>query len=306
MSTIREFEINVDDDLRNDETPTFPTNSSITFYVAENVPVGTLVGQVQAYDKDAGENGRVSYYIVSGNIFGLFSVEMDTGNIYTIREIDYEETSKHTVGIKAIDNSVYNPKSSVITIRIEILDTNDNPPVFDFDPVVLKVKENTPVQTVIHTFTATDKDSGVNGTVMYAIGSQSGDSHLEINAYTGQLMVRRTIDYEQIKEILLIVEARDQAPTAGSQLRTHATVLILIEDVNDNAPVFQSYQALKVNEDEPVGYQVVSVIATDADSNFNNSRNNIITYSILSGNVGDAFHLEPSSGKNLATLLFKD
>ena len=297
MSTARSFVILVTDDMRNDETPTFPSNTSITFYVVENVPIGTLVGQVQAYDKDAGENGRVSYYIVSGNIFGLFSVDMNNGNIYTIRDIDYEETSKHTVGIKAIDNSVYNPKSSVITIRIEILDTNDNAPFFDHDPVFLKMKENTPVSTVIHTFTATDKDSDINGTVMYSFGGQSVDNHLEIDQYTGRLTVKRNIDYEQIKEISLIIEARDQAPTLGTQLKTHVTVVILIEDINDNAPVFQSYQMIKVNEDEPVGYQLVSIIATDADSNVNNSRNNVITYSIISGNQDNAFHMEQDTGE---------
>ncbi|WAR00850.1 DS-like protein [Mya arenaria] len=292
QSTSRDFEILVND--FNDGAPVFPDNVNITFYVVENTPIGTFVGKVLAYDSDAGEYGQISYYITAGNIFGLFSVSKDNGSIYTIREIDFEKTSSQTVGITAVDNSVYQ-KSSVITIKINIVDTNDNSPVFEHDPVFLVLRENTPINTVIHTFTATDADSGVNGTVRYEIVNENS-RHLQINPYTGKLSVNRTIDYEQMKDISLIIRATDQAPTPASQRYTTLTVRIQVLDENDNAPMFQSYSMLQVHEDEPVGYQLVSIIATDADGNYNNSGNNLVTFSILSGNSQNAFNIDQHTG----------
>ena len=279
----------------NDERPIFPQNVSITFYVVENIATGSAVGQVQAYDKDGGENGRVSYYIVGGDHWGLFTVDTETGFIYTIREIDYEESSYHTIGIKAIDNSVFNPKSSVINVKINVLDINDNAPVFDIDPVFLKIHENTVEGRIIYTFTATDADSGLNGTVKYEIQNASSDN-LAVNANTGQLFVSKVIDYEEIKEISLIVKAYDQAPTEASQLFTTLTVMILITDENDNAPVFQSYPPFEVLEDEPIGYRIASIIAVDADGNVNKSGNNVVSYSIADGNIGAAFSINENTG----------
>ena len=288
------FEIMVNDD--NDEAPIFPQNVSITFYVVENTPTGSTVGQVQAYDKDGGENGRVSYYIIGGNNFGLFTVDPETGYIYTIREIDFEESSSHTVGIKAIDNSVYNPKSNVITIKIFIIDVNDNAPVFEIDPVFLKVHENTAEGTVIYTFTATDADSGVNGTVKYEIQNPSSDN-LAIDSDTGRLSVLKNIDYEETKFISLVVRAYDQAPSKASQLFTTVTVMILVLDENDNAPIFQRYSPFQVLEDEPIGYRVSPIIATDIDDNVNKSGNNVVRYSIAAGNEDGAFRINQNTGK---------
>ncbi|XP_045202941.2 protein dachsous-like [Mercenaria mercenaria] len=294
-SAFKTFTINVND--LNDEGPIFSQSANVTFYVVENTPTGTTVGKVKAYDRDGGENGRVSYYIIAGNHFGLFAVDRETGAIYTIREIDYEESSSHDVGIKAIDNSVYNPKSSNITIKIHVIDTNDNPPVFEQDPVILTVRENTQVSTVIHKFTATDADSGINGTIKYAIINSSQDLKLfQIDPYSGKLSIARTIDYEQVKMVTLIIKATDQAPNPESQLFTTWTVVIQVSDVNDNAPVFQSYKPIDVREDEAIGYRVTSIIATDADGNIDKSGNNQITYTIKTGNENNAFKIDQISG----------
>ena len=298
-STEQTFEISVND--VNDGSPIFPQNINITFYVVENTPTGSSIGQVQAHDNDGGENGRVSYYIIGGNHFGLFSVDLATGIIYSIREIDYEESSSHTVGIKAIDNSVHNPKSSVITIKIFVIDVNDNAPIFDSDPVFLTVKENTPVSTVVNVFTATDADTGNNGTVKYEI-INSTNRKLEIDPYTGQLKVIELIDYEQVRDISMIVKAYDQAPTPESQLFTTLTVMVLVLDENDNAPEFQNYLPFEVEEDEPVGYKIASIIATDADGNVNKSGNNMVSYSIKTGNAYGAFNIDQDSGKKFGPL----
>lgn len=290
------FMINVKD--LNDEGPIFSQSANETFYVVENTAIGTTVGQVEAYDRDDGENGRVSYYVIAGNHFGLFAVERETGDIFTIKDIDYEESSSHDIGIKAVDNSAYNPKSNVITIKIHVIDTNDNPPVFEQDPVLLTVKENTRVSTVIHKFTASDADSGINGTVKYdIINSDPGQKLFSIDPYTGKLSVARIIDYEQVRTITMTIKAIDDAPTPDSRLFITLTVRIQVLDENDNYPVFPNYLPIQVWEDEPVSYRVASLIATDADDNVNRSGNSQVTYSIKHGNVNNAFRISATTGR---------
>lgn len=101
----------------NDQAPLFQARN-VSFNCVENVSVGTFVGQVKATDKDSGENGKINYYLVGGNVFGSFSVNQSTGVITTVRQIDYEESSSHSLNIQAVDNSAAWPKSSNITVTI--------------------------------------------------------------------------------------------------------------------------------------------------------------------------------------------
>ncbi|VDH90723.1 protocadherin-16/23 [Mytilus galloprovincialis] len=282
--------IRVRDD--NDETPIFPSENK-TFEILENTPVGSVIATVKAFDKDSGENGRVSYYLVEGNVFGLFSVNISTGEIYCVREIDYEESSSHTIGIKAIDNGIYNPKSSVISVLIKVIDLNDNPPEFEFDPVVMKKRENLPVGQIVYQFTATDSDSGDNGTVYYSLKDQNPNLDLlELESRTGTLRVKKNIDYETVHQISMVVEAHDGCPTDGCREKTAVSVWLFIEDENDNSPIFNSYAPINIKENEAVGYRIIYVVATDLDSGINGH----VMYSIAGGNDEGKFQINSQSG----------
>lgn len=83
-----------------------------------------------------------------------------------------------------------------------MVDVNDERPVFEQDPVIIQgLAENMPVNHVVHKFAATDKDSGLNGTVRYSIHSSSTDhgdvtTYFNINHETGELFISRNIDFE--------------------------------------------------------------------------------------------------------------
>lgn len=287
--------IYVNDD--NDETPIF-SSVSVTFRVVENTPVGSTIGKVQANDSDSGENGRVSYYIIAGNVFGLFVVNVSTGAIYCQREIDYEDSSSHVIGIKAVDNNIYKPRSSTISVNIQIIDVNDNTPKFDKDPVILVRKENIPVGHTIHTFTASDRDSGLNGTVEYILMDQKPPlGLLSLDPQSGKLTFNKIIDYEQVNQISLIVRARDLCPRPQCQLHSTITVMIFIQDENDNAPTFPAYSPISVKEDREVNYPVFTVIAVDNDSNVNNSGYGVVSYEIVDGNQDNKFSIDTKTGK---------
>lgn len=68
------------------------------------------------------------------------------------------------------------------------------------------------------------------------------------------------------------------------------TVVVNIEDVNDNSPVFTSRNLINIAEDESVGYPILLVAATDAD------RNNSIRYTLTSGDSENKFALNRDTG----------
>ena len=282
------IEVNVDD--TNEAPPRFET-SHMAFSVSENTNPGTTVGQVKATDSDSGENGRVLYYIVRGNPLGSFGVNMKTGDVFVAKPLDYEEWSAYSMQIQAIDSSVVNPLSSIIEVNITVIDVDDNLPVFSEDPIVVSIRENIPVGVDIYDISATDADSGKWGEVRYSIESQSPDrGHLRINRRTGTLTIARVIDYEETSKVSLVVRA--SSPSKESEYST-VTVVMLIEDVNDNAPEFKMRTRADIMEDEAVGYPIMHVIAVDADSH-NNAK---LTYAIVSGNQLGNFKLNPETGK---------
>ena len=103
--------------------------------VPEDTLPGTVVGQVEASDRDEGANGLVTYLLVGGNTFGCFGLNATTGHIYVVRPLDHEMNSTHVLTIRAIDSSGINPKSTLVRLTISVTDVNDCSPVFKEDPV---------------------------------------------------------------------------------------------------------------------------------------------------------------------------
>ncbi|XP_060594129.1 cadherin EGF LAG seven-pass G-type receptor 2-like, partial [Ruditapes philippinarum] len=69
---------------------------------------------------------------------------------------------------------------------------------------------------------------------------------------------------------------------------------ILIEDINDNTPVFEksNYKAV-VSESSPIGFTLATVKATDSDGTF---PNNEVVYTFTGGNTNDAFRIDSTTG----------
>ena len=123
----------------------------------------------------------------------------------------------------AIDNGV--PQlSSKIDLYIEVVDENDNNPIFDFGSsdygLQIEVQENTPAGTVIANVRATDLDSGENGKITYFLDKRSASSgggilsadiidRFKIHPDTGELTVQENLDREEQASYNLIVQAYD-------------------------------------------------------------------------------------------------
>ncbi|XP_074651637.1 protein dachsous-like [Tubulanus polymorphus] len=271
----------------NENGPLFPS-TVVNLNVVEGIPAGTVIGSVRIH----GSAAQVKYYIVGGNLLGSFGINSLTGDIYTIREVDYETSSSYSLRVQAVDSNVLNRRSSFLTVNITILDLNDNAPKFEAEKIVLTVPENVGVGYSVNRYQASDKDKSVNGTVRYSIESETpSGGYFKIDAITGVLSTARAIDYENLKEVVLVIAASDNGPVAVRR-KTRTTVRVLVDDKNDNAPIFVPHPRVDVMEDEPVDFPVVHVLADDADS----GNNGKVTYRIESGNEDSHFKLDYETG----------
>ncbi|BFZ24031.1 hypothetical protein BsWGS_27070 [Bradybaena similaris] len=274
----------------------------VSFDCVENSGRGTVVGHVKATQRDPTHNSNVTFYLIGGNVFSSFSIGQDSGIVTATGQLDYEKCSSHSLSVLAVHSSSMQSRNEYIKVSINIIDINDNPPVFEQDPVVLRnIAENTPAGHVIHKFTASDLDSGLNGTVHYLLepcceGGENSDPHLDIHPETGELFVSGTLDFEMKDQISVIVRAEDSCPTQDLVQHSKVTAILYITDVNDNTPEFRSSDNVVVCEDEDVGAVVVLVVAVDADANVEGSGNNVIRYNIVSGNEDGKFALAADTG----------
>ncbi|XP_060698853.1 cadherin EGF LAG seven-pass G-type receptor 1 isoform X4 [Hemiscyllium ocellatum] len=279
-----------------DENDNFPQFSEKRYIVQvpEDVSVNTKILQVKATDRDKGNNAVIHYSIVSGNIKGQFYIDSVNGNIDIINPLDYETTREYTLRIKAQDGGRPPLINGTGLVMIQVIDVNDNAPIFVSTPFQATVLENVAIgYSVIH-IQAIDADSGNNARLEYRLVDTPPDFPLVIGNNTGWITVAKELDREITEFYTFSVEARDNGiPSMTSSAGISITVL----DVNDNNPTFtERVYYLRLNEDAPVGSSVLTVTAIDKDVN------SVVTYQISSGNTRNRFSITSQSGGGLITL----
>ena len=180
--------------------------------IPEDAKPGTLVVTVSTID-DSGLNvAKITYKLKFGDPQSLFRIGRRSGVIEVNKDgLDYETESNYLLGVEARDESTN--KSVVVNVNITITDVNDNPPVFDPSNYVHEVNEDVPIDTMILRVNASDRDSGLNGRVVFSIGSGNDISSFKIGSTTGEIVTIKSLDHESVKEHNLSVEARDEGKT---------------------------------------------------------------------------------------------
>ncbi|KAJ8248370.1 hypothetical protein GJAV_G00241300 [Gymnothorax javanicus] len=244
----------------NDNDPTFDPLMPTNFTVQEE-EANVFVGQVKAFDPDAGANGQIRYRLL--NHAELFRINSN-GSIFTAARLDRETRDHYDLIVEASDGAV-DPRRSTIALSIEVLDINDNSPVFSQASYTANLPENSPVGTVILQLSATDADLGSN--VTYRIRTEAAKQLFSVHPITGQLSVLQPLDFEDLTAAgavyTFVVEALD---TGGTMPPGMATVTVRITDMNDFSPVFSQTQyrgLVAPNADR--GTVVTTVFAEDQD-----------------------------------------
>lgn len=281
----------------NDNPPDF-VQTSTNISVIETSQINTEIMRFHATDIDLGINSEITYSITSGNRRDTFHIDTNTGKLFLHKLLDYEDINLYQLNITASDNG--NPKlSTTIIFQIKVLDANDNPPTFPTTAIVRQIREGIPINTPIVTIVAEDPDSGINGQVSYKLIHQEpydNKRYFYINESTGIIHTLLEIDRESIDTFRLTILATDQALPKNTRLSAEKLVTVIVEDINDNAPIFVSMNAamlpvkktsLKRND---ITF-IMNVYAKDDDS----STNGLVTYELVSGNT-DLFYLHRSTG----------
>ncbi|XP_053882803.1 cadherin EGF LAG seven-pass G-type receptor 2 isoform X1 [Malaclemys terrapin pileata] len=290
-STTATIHIAVEDD--NDNAPQFSEKRYVA-QVPEDVAANSHVLRVTATDRDKGSNALVHYSIMSGNTRGQFYIDAQTGSIDVVSQLDYELSKEYTLRIRAQDGG--RPPLSNISglVTIQVLDINDNAPIFVSTPFQSTVLENVPLGYSVLHIQAIDADSGDNARLQYALLEAGPRFPFAISNSTGWIVVASELDRETVDFYSFGVEARDHGspPMASS-----ASVSITVLDVNDNNPEFTAKEySVRLNEDAAVGTSVLTVSAIDRDAN------SVITYQIANGNTRNRFSITSQSGGGLITL----
>ncbi|XP_078800590.1 protocadherin-23-like isoform X2 [Oryzias latipes] len=266
----------------NDNAPQFE-HSSYKTSVWEGQVLNTYIMQVFASDADSGVNGQIEYSILSGNNNGAFILDSLGGILATNVALDREITSSYKLVLQASDKGTP-PLSSTATVRVQVVDVNDNSPVIPaMDPAV--IAENLPAGSIVTQVAANDVD--LNSAITYSFSENSSSSApFTIDRYTGLITLTQALDHEAQKEYTLKVWASD------SIHHTSGEVKVQVLDVNDNAPVFtQVSYKVEMSELASAETLVLTVSATDRDSGLNGK----ITYRLLSSPL-QGFYIQPDTG----------
>nr|XP_056711025.1 protocadherin-23 [Euleptes europaea] len=262
--------------------------------VRETCSMGTLILQVQARMLDPQYTPGVFVYSLEHSTDSAsFRINPTTGSIYLRNPLDYELTqscSFRAYVTSPMDTSGQNASTSVI---VNVLDENDNSPVFMRDVYFFEIEESSLPQGVVGILTAVDKDSGRNGQLSYFLLSDG--KYFKINSNTGEIINWVALDYEQQAHHQLLVLVTDHG--AARQNAT-VTAYISVTDVNDNHPCFPQFPSgaefsIKVLEGQPAGTLVATVHAKDLDS----GNNGMVSYSLSTGESLGHFQIDSRSGE---------
>ncbi|XP_039607150.1 protocadherin Fat 4 isoform X1 [Polypterus senegalus] len=274
----------------NDNPPSFP-KSTLIVDVLENMRIGELVASVTATDSDSGDNAEIIYMITATNNHGTFSISPNTGSIFLVRKLDYETQSLYTLNITAMDKG-RPPKSSSVSLIIQVRDFNDNPPSFPPDDIFKSIIENIPIGTSVMSVTAHDTDADINGELEYSIILQTPrGNHFVIDPMTGTIFTHSEIDREFSNLFELTIKATDQAVPVEFRRSAFKNVTIWVTDVNDNGPVFISQNALIAEPSVVIGSILTTIVAFDPDEGANGE----VEYELVGGN-SDTFSMDRYSG----------
>ncbi|XP_040920169.1 cadherin-13 isoform X2 [Toxotes jaculatrix] len=151
-----------------------------------------------------------------------------------------------------------------------------------------------------------DKISVEKTLTLFKISGQGVDKEpkdtLEINSSTGEITVKRPVDYEQFNELKLVFQALDKE---SHVIDTQLGIEIQIIDSNDNPPKFdQELYEITIEESKSQGTGLIIIKATDADSG-NNKIFDLRIVSVTPKPEELEFYLNQINGDQIGTISFK-
>ena len=256
--------------------------------VKENIDVGETILKLKVYEGSGNFLFKKNTDLKSDR---LFKVDENSGEIKILSGLDREEgATLFALDITASDKDNIN-LIAYTTVVINVIDINDNYPIFSLPIYSKTIKEEQPLNQFILTVQASDRDIGINSEIEYSFTKNIDINFpFQIDQKTGVIKNVQILDREFKPSYVFDVKAEDKGVDPGP-LSAIVSVNITLEDINDNKPIFlKSKFVISLPEDTPINQVVLNVTATDADSGSNGK----IEYRRLSQ---AEFSIDSSSGE---------
>ncbi|KAM6967601.1 LOW QUALITY PROTEIN: neural-cadherin [Aplochiton taeniatus] len=298
LSAVVEVVVHITDE--NDCTPEFLHSIYSRDNIPETTPPGTSLLQVLARDCDIGVNSELSYFTQSPD-FDITS----RGVLSPRRRLDYERPNHmYEFVVVVVDNGTP-PRTGTASIRVRMANSNDEAPVFSQALYKTFLSEDAGPETLVAIVHAKDPDG--DG-VSYAITGGNEDSNFELDNQKGIIKLRRSPPprLRGPQYVLNVTATDDNAAGGPYPLASAAQVIVGINDVNNNKPLFQECHNYSMNtgvlENQPPGTLVLRVLAHDADMGVNGA----VRYGIhaMGDGVASGFDIDPVTGVIATTVSF--
>ncbi|XP_066445314.1 protocadherin gamma-B1-like [Eleutherodactylus coqui] len=265
LSTNKTFHLNISD--VNDNAPVFEKMNYI-LYIGENNQPGTSIYTVHASDSDCEENGKITYSILNSNVEEIpvssyISINSMTGILYAQRSFDYEQLREFQFQVMAKDSGSP-PLSSNVTVRICIIDKNDNAPkilypspdtegsaLFEFIPH--SAEKGYLVTKVI----AVDADSGHNAWLSYHLIQAPDPTIFTIGLFTGEIRIGRDLpDKDTLRQKIVVLVKDNGVPSLSCTVSVH---LVVAENFQEIVPEIKRQPNVLHTSSNVTFYLVVSI-----------------------------------------------
>uniref|UniRef100_A0A5F9DS15 Protocadherin beta 5 n=1 Tax=Oryctolagus cuniculus TaxID=9986 RepID=A0A5F9DS15_RABIT len=218
----------------NDHSPEF-LERQMLLKIPESAQPGSVFPLKTAQDLDTGSNTVQNYTISPNSTFHVVTQNRGDGRkhpeLVLDKALDREEQPEVVLVLTALDGGVP-PRSGTATVRVEVVDINDNAPEFLQTVYAVQVPEDSPVSSSVVKVSARDSDAGAYGRVAYALfQGDEGAQPFVIDEVTGEIRLKGALDFETTRGYSVEIIATD-----GGGLSGKCTVAVEVLDVNDNAP----------------------------------------------------------------------
>ncbi len=264
LASFKKFEIIMAKDLSVPHFDSFPN----VLKVNEDAEINSVLATIRAVE------GDVEFGVAGGNVLNAFGVRNDTGELFVNSPLDFEEVDYYELWVKVhfASKPLFFKATKVI---IEINDINDNPPKFSQVLQRAHVAEEQFPPFKITEIRATDLDKGVNGKISYSLTDTN--SMFQIDSTNGIITCNEKIDRETVDQFKIKVDATYNGSPA--KLSSTSTVLLTVDDINDNAPLFSRLYSINVTENTKIGTRLITLETSDKDT----EPNARVRYHLISG-----------------------
>ncbi|KAH9509759.1 hypothetical protein Btru_044434 [Bulinus truncatus] len=282
----------------NEDQPKFLSN--VTLNITENTQPTNPILKYTANDTDYSPDNIVKYFLISDvNISPLFSIDPIAGEISLLKDLDYDSlpvnhkfyilqvVAEDGGGLQANGNGPY-----VLIPSLGCTDVEDGTNLnytLSQSPGSHFTIQNQAIQ-LINIVNATDPDGNdpVFGDPQYTIISGDSTNRFTIGLVSGELALKRMLDYEMEKAYTLVIQAKE----IGGFYSSTTNVTILVDDVNDEPPFCDpNFIFSSVAENETANYLIATLNCSDKDAGTN------LTYTVDDVNSTKLFQM---TGVNLS------